>query len=524
MKNTTKILYIVAILALSFASAAGLRTMAQEQGGYVRFVRGINTAELGVAHPVGLTYSPEANAFTVAQETAAGGQSLAVITMYEYLREVNAGTQKYPDPANMANDASSGRTFVLDAASNQIKVAGSGATAAINLKSIGVSNFSGMAYNPTDNHLYLMNPENKTIYKIDDTGAMAAYFDLSGFPVNDPRGMVFAPSGDRTDDPAIMNLFIADTSGQIAEISFTEPKLVDLPAVQASVSLVNTIHTSQWDPASPDPAGIDAMPDGNMLVVDSEIDEDELAWLDQGVNAWIMEPDGTVVQTCDDLYNYDKEPTGVAVNFVTGEVYVADDNTHGLPPDEFKRINVVTSFCTANDIFYRFPVTEFGVDDPESVAHGDGKLFIGDGLNAEVFIITPDQSGEFNSNATVRSFDTASLNIFDLEGMTYHHGRGTLFLISRQNPIFILEVSTNGDPLNMWDLGSLSLVGLGGLGSGPSSTNPSQMNLFIADRGIDNNTNPMENDGIIYEVSIGDTPQQPGSERIFLPFIMQSGN
>jgi len=494
--------------------------MAQDQGGYVRFVRGIHTAELGVAHPVGLTYSPEANAFTVAQETAAGGQELAVITMYENLRDINSATQ-LPAPVTTASDSSSGRTFVLNAAKNQIEVSGS--TGAIDLKSLGNAVYSGMAFNPADGYLYLMNSQNKNVYKVDETGAKIAYYDLSGFPIVDPQGMIFAPSGDRTDDTTIMNLFIADASGQIAEISFTEPQLVDLPAVQASVSVVNTIQTSLWNPASPDPAGIDAMHDGNMLVVDSEIDEDELAWLDAGVNAWIMQPNGTVVQTCNDLYNYDKEPTGVAVNIANGDVYVADDNWHGTAPNEFKRINVVTDFCTANDIFYRFSVTEFGVIDPESVAHGDGKLFIGDGLNAEVFVITPDQNGVFNSNATVRSFDTASLNIFDLEGMTYHHGRGTLFLISRQNPIFILEVNINGDPLNMWDLGSLSLVGLGGLGSGPSSTNPSQMNLFIADRGIDNNTDPMENDGMIYEVSIGNAPQQPGSERIFLPFIMQTG-
>ena len=38
-----------------------------------------------------------------------------------------------------------------------------------------------------------------------------------------------------------------------------------------------------------------------------------------------------------------------------------------------------------------------------------------------------------------------------------------------------------------------------GLGFAPSSVNPSDVSLYVVDRGVDNNTNPNENDGLVYE-------------------------
>lgn len=589
MKNKIKILYVAAILALSFASLSvnRIQTMAQVQGGYVRFVREIETAQYGVDAPVGLAYSPEAEAFFAVQEAPGGVQALAVVSMYEKrtlpaalnqpistsinmtfdhqanrLLILDANTQGLLQVAaldngsltaeiqstagynlqaveagsaqGMAVDPAGGRLFILDAAGKQIWVSGPGSPAVIDLQSFGDAAFRGLAFNPSDGHLYLMNRLNKNVYQISEAGSLVATYDLSALPIDEPQGMLFAPSADMTDDPGILNLFIADSGaasgGRIIEVSFTEPQFIDLPEPQQLDQLVNTIRTSLWAPPSPDPAGIDGMPNGNLIVVDSEIDEPEMEWLFEGTNAWIIKTNGEVVETCPDLYNYNKEPTGLAVNFDNGDVIIADDNWHGPLDAQFKRINIATTFCTNNDNFYRVSITEFGSADPEALAYGKGTLFIGDGVNAEVYAIDPGKNGVFDGHPdnggddTVTHFDTQALGIFDLEGMTYHRGRDSLFLISRVNDV-IVEVSRNGEVRNTFSVAFLNLVGVGGLGSGPGSINPNQINLFLSDRGVDNNQDPQENDGIIYELAVpGGSNQPPGplDNLLFLPFVMQS--
>jgi hypothetical protein len=81
--------------------------------------------------------------------------------------------------------------------------------------------------------------------------------------------MVFAPSGDLTDDPGIVNLYIADSGlgknprpGVIVEfsLSLTQAALAMAQAeilapAAVTASLVSTIRTSSWSPPSPDADG-----------------------------------------------------------------------------------------------------------------------------------------------------------------------------------------------------------------------------------------------------------------------------
>lgn len=93
--------------------------------------------------------------------------------------------------------------------------------------------------------------------------------DLSSLRLRDPRGMTFAPSGDPTDDPSVQSLYIADrggASGRIIELELATT--VTTQAVSSpSASLVSTIHTWQWSPNSPDPAGLAYDPVRDELIV-----------------------------------------------------------------------------------------------------------------------------------------------------------------------------------------------------------------------------------------------------------------
>ena len=105
-------------LALPFSSATNSATAAQDSrataaqdnAAYWRQVRAIDTAELGVAHPAGLAFSPVANAFLVLEAQRAGqpgdlGSNIVMITLIEDpAGSVNVATA-IADPLNVAFDS-----------------------------------------------------------------------------------------------------------------------------------------------------------------------------------------------------------------------------------------------------------------------------------------------------------------------------------------------------------------------------------------------------------------------------------
>ncbi len=83
----------------------------------------------------------------------------------------------------------------------------------------------GITFNPSNGHLYLLDSVDQRIYEIVETGCVVTIHEIPPFEFNDPWGMVFALSGDTTDDPSSINLVIADTGlsagalGRILELS-----------------------------------------------------------------------------------------------------------------------------------------------------------------------------------------------------------------------------------------------------------------------------------------------------------------
>jgi len=63
----------------------------------------------------------------------------------------------------------------------------------------------------------------------------------------------------------------------------------------------------------------------------------------------------------------------------------------------------------------------------------------------------------------------------------------------------IAHVTTAGELLRTIDISSANAIKPAGLAYAPS-----QMNLYIVDRGVDNNSDPNENDGMVYEFSLED--------------------
>jgi hypothetical protein len=75
----------------------------------------------------------------------------------------------------------------------------------------------------------------------------------------------------------------------------------------------------------------------------------------------------------------------------------------------------------------------------------------------------------------------------------------------------VFEITTAGALVQTIDISAASPRSPAGLAFAPASQNPAELNLYIVDRGVDNDTNPDENDGKVYEMSLGPSTGNPTS-------------
>jgi hypothetical protein len=288
--------------------------------------------------------------------------------------------------------------------------------------------------------------------------------------------------------------------------------LAQAPAAQAATwTLVRTIDTSAWNPPSPDPSGITYWPQADSLVVsDGEVDEMPIF---RNANVFKANRSTGALQDTYDVTPYTKEAVGIDIDIVVDPVtgrqrlFISDDSKkmiHEFSISEQADPSIVRSFST----------TPFGNNDPEGMSLGTvgGQLYLFtvDGAGREVYITNPGSGGIFgDGNDSTTHFDVGGMGIRDPEGIDISSG-GTLFIVDRGGDK-VIEVTTGGALIQTVNLRTFvpAVDNPGDLTFAPSSTGSGQ-SLYIVDRGVDNNTNPKENDGRIYEIQVGAAPP-PGS-------------
>ena len=604
--NYSMVLVGLICLLLSAGSEASL---AQNDNTFVQQVRIMEADESGISNPAGLSFSSRANAFHLVEALRQGQSPPAVsniIKLTPAADRVGSAqiTTAVEDPINMAFDNQAGRLlifqspanelievlegadgnlepttlirhdtqhfdlrnpqgttvdpasghlFILDATGPQIvriePEADGGFEEAVisklDLRETGMVDVRGLAIDPTSGHLHVLSPIEQKLYELTQTGEVVTSHDLSEFRLRDPQGIEFAPSGDQTDDPTQMNLYIAGNglersssssqsgfrlylplimrgmaetsgddpltenpveprSGQIIEFSFSQPPsgaaTVEATLVQAT--LVQTIDTSQFSPPSPDPAGITYIALSNRLLVsDSEVNE--IPSLFTGDNLFKMTLSGSLDETLTTI-SFSNEPTGVSYNPVNHHLFFSDDVADDIfemdpGPDGL--------YDTTDDIITSFDTKDFNSNDPEGItyASGLGDLFIVDGVNAEVYRVSPGTNGIFDGvppegDDQATNFDTASLGLLDPEGIVYNPNLDRLYLVGKEKET-LFEITTEGVLVQTVDISAANAKRLAGLAFAPSSQEPGVMNVYIADRRIDNDPDPNENDGKVYEFS-----------------------
>jgi hypothetical protein len=583
-------LRLMILIGLLIISVIPMPSSASAQNGSasVWIVRSLPTSEFGVNEAKGLAFSSTANTFLLLDGNAnvtlitmgedhVGTQVISEVqddplnTAFDNnsgnlfvfnhgkaeLAQIKADGQGLPevsapatrfavhafgiaDPQGIAFGSDDGRLFILDAGNALIVSVAPHATLGfdaeeairgnrvqrISLKQLGNGSLKGLAYNPSNGHFYVSDPEQKRLYELTQSGDLVTTFDLAALGINNPSAMTFAPSVDNTDDPNIYDLFVLDANAvstqqaassgsQIVELSLVVPMALPPGTTLLPTTLVQTIETSAWDPPSPDPAGIDYLnlPPSKggprLLVADSEVEEMPL-W--DGANVFASTTSGALLSTCSTMA-FTTEPTGVGVNPSNNHIFFSTDANDTVFEVD---LGADGAYCTADDTVTSTNVASlYGITDAEDVTYGNNTVFVADGVNAEVYSIPLGANGILGGgdDGPVTHFDTLALGFTDLEGIGYNPDPNPdmLFIVSTKGTEkYLGEIATSGDPqtLRAYDL---ALMGTGGnkrsdLTYAPGSENPLIKNIYIASRNVDNNTDPNENDGQIWEIDISTPP------------------
>jgi uncharacterized protein YjiK len=526
-------------------------------------VQTVWTGELGVARPAGLAYDPSRREFLVAEADGAvtpvlrldaEGEGRGTMTLPDLsdpetlafnarrdeltaidgddevqvpdsaLEARTPRTERAPierlqlgNPASATFDPQTDTWFILDEQSDAVVVVDElDHSSPSDQLPLAPGSDRLIAFNSQDDLVYVLDPDSDRIDAMDRDGGVQDSIDLASTTLSEPVAMTFAPSTDSTDDPNDLNLYVADAGGARALGGVTELSLAAVTAAAAptdTATLVRTVQTSAWSPASPDPAGVVWRPAADeLVVVDSEVDETTGAgWHD--VNLWRASRTGTVRGT-GALWgpgapgNFSKEPTGVGYDDASRTLFVSDDSAeaifavrpgadglHGTGDDH------VTSLGTS---------THGGTDteDPEFDPRS-GDLFYLDGVGMEIYRIDPVDGTFGNGDDAVTHFDISHLGPVDFEGLSSDPDRGTLYVGARTTKQ-IFEITRDGTLVRTISASAVAgLKFISGLAVAPASDDSGRMNLWIVDRAIDNGADPTENDGKMFEIRAPDIGGPP---------------
>ena len=271
-----------------------------------------------------------------------------------------------------------------------------------------------------------------------------------------------------------------------------------LAVVTDQAQLVQTIATSGFSPASPDPAGVAYIPARDrLLIADSEVDERTGAGY-HGVNLWQITRTGHVDDTGTTV-GYTDEPTGLSFDPGSETLFISTDSGNRI---HLVRPGTDGRFGTSDDVRSAIATGPYGLTDTEDPAFdpSSGHLFFVDGVTAEVYDLDPVDGIIGNSNDRVTHFDVARYGAKDTEGLAYNPTTGTLLVGDRPSRK-IYEVTKAGALVRVIDAsGITAMKHISGLEVAPGSGNGSGLNIWIVDRAVDNGSNSSENDGRLFEV------------------------
>jgi len=275
------------------------------------------------------------------------------------------------------------------------------------------------------------------------------------------------------------------------------------PAAAATkASVVRVTLTSSWPTHSPDPMGLtyDAKA-RKLLVSDSEVDEIPSLW--KGKNLFVAKRGGRLLSTRT-IKKFTREPEDLAWDGKHQVLFVTDDDL-----DRVFRVGrgKDKKLGTRDDVVITVLHTHrFGSFDPEGLAWRGGRkplLIVSDSTNRRVYKIQRGRDRRFGTrDDIVKSFGTHQYGFTTAEDVAVR-GKHLFIVSSRQT--FILETTLKGGLVKKIDISGLGITSASGITFAPG-TDGGRSRLYLTASGVDNNVDPNENDGRLFELRFVEIP------------------
>ena len=148
----------------------------------------------------------------------------------------------------------------------------------------------------------------------------------------------------------------------------------------------------------------------------------------------------------------------------------------------------------------------FGSFDPEGLAWRGGRkplLIVSDSTNRRVYKIQRGRDRRFGTrDDIVKSFGTHQYGFTTAEDVAVR-GKHLFIVSSRQT--FILETTLKGGLVKKIDISGLGITSASGITFAPG-TDGGRSRLYLTASGVDNNVDPNENDGRLFELRFVEIP------------------
>lgn len=347
-------------------------------------------------------------------------------------------------------------------------------------------NAVAIATNPADGLAYVLGDR---IVSLDGAGNQRASFTIDA-DLGDVVDMVFAPSLDLTDAPTAQSLFVVDMTGgrsRLVEL-VVERESAGGGAAGDPATLFATRNLALLNPPAPDSSGIAYNPaEDRLIVTDSEVEEMNIF---QNVNVYELTRTGTLSDTGLTV-PWSDEPTGAGFDPETNRLLTSDDDAN--------QITLVTPgtdgrHATADDTIAFFNVNSAGNADAEGVAYDTSRnqVLVVDGVNNQVY--------KYSATGTVVSnFDVGVYGAVDPEGIAWDPLTDHILVLDhKSDTIYVLN--NDGTLASMVDIAAANPINAAGLEIAPASDGSGAQHFYIVDRGVDNDGDPNENDGKLYEM------------------------
>jgi hypothetical protein len=224
---------------------------------------------------------------------------------------------------------------------------------------------------------------------------------------------------------------------------------------------------------------------------------------------------------------YTDEPTDITRDPTTGHFFVSSDGpdrTFEVDPGADGTMGGGDDVVVGELRHRLHGFSPFPALDVEGIAYGDGALWLAVGNDvpptnrkaqtAEIYEVLPGPDGRFTGSGAQRDnvvthWDTAGIGQTHPEGVAYDPATGHLFIVSGTRNSDISEVTTDGTLVGVIEGSDLGIRKPSGLTFASASDGAGGKSLYVTDRGVDNDTDPAENDGKIYELVVGERPPAP---------------